>query len=194
MKKTVLFAIAALIAGTVFGQENAAQNMRKVKLENADFAIPAENGVVGWSCHNRDWPGKLEVKDDENGGKYLSVTPLKSPTQVDAKKEPKVAAFVYGGTKFNAAAGDKLVIKFQVRVSPETSGSPVLDDGCFSQWLPSFKAVRAVAGQWCDYSVEYTIRETKNKLKNGKYSLGFLIDRGAVDIRPISLSIRPGSK
>lgn len=194
MKKIILLLIAFLIGGYGVGQENTAQNMRMIRLENGDFAIPSEIGIVGWNCHNRDWPGKLEIKDDENGGKYLSVTPLKSPTQLDTKNEPQISALVFSGTKFNAAVGDKMILKFQIRTSAESSGYLILDNDRDSQWLPSLKTASPVAGQWCDYIVEYTIKETANKQQRGKYSLRFQISGSPVDIRPISLSIQSNSK
>ncbi len=194
MKRNACLLLCVLLSVPLLSQETPGQSPSKIKLENADFSIPAEDGVVGWSCLNRDWPGTLEVKTDEQDCRYLRVTPLKSPTQFDAKKKPKCMSIVYGGTKFNAAAGDRVRVRFQVRISQGAAGGPVLDNGRSLQWLPGFRSSGAVAGQWNDYSAEYTIKETKSKQESGKYSLDFLVEHAPVDIRRISLILQPVAK
>lgn len=189
--KTITIALAAsFCAFGLLGQDASESPFRKIKLENPEFAIPADNGVVGWGVYNRDWPGKVEVKDGEKEGKCLVITPLPSPTQKD-KSGPIVQVLVTGSPDFTAAVGDKIKIEFEFRlVDAKTSGGPMLNGPALSHWLPSFKAMKPKIGEWTKYSSVYTLKELRDKIKGGKYTIGFCVANSSVEIRNVALSLQ----
>ncbi len=190
MKNIPLVLAVSLCASGLLAQETPEPPFRKIKLENPDFAIPADNGVIGWSAYNRDWPGKLEVKDDEKEGKYLVITPLPSPTQKD-KSGPIIQVLVNSSPHFTAAVGDKVKIEFEFRLADaKTSGGPTLNGPSLAHWLPSFKAMRPKTGEWIKYSCVYAIKELRDKVKGGKYSLGFCVSNSPVEIRKVAVSLQ----
>ena len=195
MKKILSSAILTMVI--VFGLTAQAQTetgtetaYKKVKLANPKFEIPADNGVVGWQAFNRDWPGKLEIMETAEDGKFLRITPLPSPTQKTADGNPRTLVMVRATPAFKAEVGKKVKIKFEFRLeTTKISGAPQLYGPRMIQYPPSFRAMKPAAGKWNAYAAEYTIKPLKDKSTSGSFSLGFNIENNTLDIRNVSLAV-----
>ncbi len=182
------FIVSCCVSGFLFGEATEAK-FRKIELENAGFTIPAENGVIGWKVASRDWPGKMEVREEKEGGNCLVITALPSPTQKDKEGKPKEEVLVKSSPDFDMKIGDQVKVSFEYRINDsDTSANPILFGPRLSQWLPGLK--KGKTDGWVKYSAVYTLKELRDQVKEGKYAFGFNVWNGPFEVRNIVVAVQ----
>lgn len=159
-----------------------APKFRKIKIVNADFAIPSTKGVISWNSQSPAFAGDIEIIT-ENGTRMLKITPKET---AHSKKTKVLRAICMNGSPFRLAKGDTLKYDVEYKGEPGAQVGFVVFCNSRNHWL-SFKV--KCNGQW--QKKTYT-----RKIKEDMPKSFFAVDvfHKGILLKPIKVSVLKAAK
>ena len=169
---------------------------RSVFVYNQDLSLANQGKPQYWRASNRDWPCEIQLGQDADGSRFVSLRPLPSPTQKNSTGAPRKLGLIRQGTRFLGGRGQKVRIGFQFRIHDAASGA--LNTYCQVQGTVSrggitsfmqLKNFRPEPGKWTRYSCEKKLSD--RLLPEEECYLSFCISGDRIDIKDLKIELEP---